>query len=138
MFTRGFNRGRKKVSDADIKAMATLVDLPTARYNQAQLSTSHSENKALYPDPNIAMNASGSDKYAAAHGLPGIKPPREPLMGLRGGARPLSKPARVTTDLSPYGAPKGTSGVTGHSLAHPFKHSIRQFGSSSKLRSGLR
>lgn len=139
MFAKGFVKGRKKApSNKDLKAMGTLIDLPTDRFNKNQFSTINSENKPLYPAPYMQTNVSGTDKYAAAHSLPLPQAPKEPVHGSLGGSRMISKPARVTVDLSPYGAPKGTSGVTGHPLSHPFKHSVRQFGSVSKLRSGLR
>lgn len=107
-----------------------------ARVNTAQYSTFESENKPLYPSPNIGTNVSGSDKVAAVGALALPKAPKETVRGALGGAKTNTKPARVTTDLGPYGAPKGASGVTGVANTHPFQKSIGHFG--KKPRMGLK
>lgn len=111
--------------------------------NTAQLSTMESENKVLYPSPNTRTNISGSDKFAAA--TPVLQPPKEPIRGLNSGIKPMAVSARVTPDMGSYGAPKGTSGVTGISNSQPFQHSYGKFGrrprqaikSITRLRRGL-
>jgi len=114
MFTKGF----KKKKDA-------------ARINTAQFSELESENKPLYPAPNIIQNVSGADKYAAA--MPGFQPNKAPLQGSHGGLKSLSGPARVTTDLGNYGAPKGAVGVTGVSNTKPFQRAIGKFGRKARM-----
>jgi hypothetical protein len=103
-FAKGF---KKKVSDKVDK---------TFRVNTAQYSTLQSENQQLYPSPNTSTNVSGSDKYAAA-------------MGLAQGA----KPARVTPQAGPYGAPMGAVGVTGTSVTKPFQNAMGKFGKKPRL-----
>ena len=114
MFAKGFcKKTRKKKEDPDASDKAALdPSLP-------------------YPSPNTSMNVSGSDKVAAS--MPGLQPPKEPLMGERGGHKPLSKPARVTTQMSTYGAPKGAVGVTGVSNTKPFARAMGNFGQKPRL-----
>lgn len=74
------------------------------------------------------MFASAFRKMAMS-GLPAApQAPKAPTRGLRTGLKQMSAPKRVTPDLSPYGAPKGASGVTGVSNSHPFQHSYGKFG----------
>lgn len=108
------------------------VKKDTARYNTAQMSTMESENKPLYPAPNIIQNMQGSDKVAAA-GMPGAQPTKAPLQGAKGGLRVLNGPSRVTTDMGPYGAPKGAAGVTGVSNTNPFQRAIGKFGKKTRM-----
>lgn len=82
----------------------------------------------LYPGPDQPWNISGSDKVAAA--APAFKPMEPPNVPKSSNPtlKTLATPKRVTPDLGPYGAPKGTSGVTGVANTHPFQKSFGHFG----------
>lgn len=104
MFTKGFKKKQKREADQDEQTPANeMMNGPALR------------------------NVSGSDKVAAAGGSL-LQAPKAPSNGMRAGLKTMSSPKRVTPDLSPYGAPKGASGVTGVSNSHPFQHSYGKFG----------
>jgi len=94
--------------------------------NTAQYSTLDSENKPLYPAPNIIQNISGSDKVAST--MPGFQPGASKLTGEKHGLKDISAPVRKTKDIGPYGAPKGAVSDVGTSITRPFAKAIGQFG----------
>lgn len=93
-------------------------------YDSNRLKTLPAGMETLYPAPNIEVNTSGSEKVAAEG---------KPILGARGGARPIYKPSRVTSDIGTYGAPKGASSVTGVSVKKPFTSGVASFGTKPRL-----